>query len=261
MSIHKVEWKEGTGVQSMNYVGMRIVSAIVSATNGATKDITTTIRDMVVHVKETLPNTIEIDNHILEVNTATINDLTGGDIAFGFVKTLTIECSFDAEGEILKIQSTLDEFAEFQVKFDLQVAEFAEFQLNEDKQVEEFEKFQVRFDLLVADFAVLQAKFDKQVEEFAEFQLKFDEFQLKFDEFQLKFDETVALFVEYQTKLDEGMLRIDAIEQIEIVALKKKDFDQDVEIEGLKQIVFVLQEEVNKLRPRQLLGEDPNIET
>ena len=254
MSIHKVEWKEGTGVQSMNYVGMRIVSAIVSATNGATKDITTTIRDMVVHVNETLPNTIEIDNHILEVNTATINDLTGGDIAFGFVKTLTIECSFDAEGEILKIQSTLDEFAEFQVKFDLQVAEFAEFQLNEDKQVEEFEKFQVRFDLLVADFAVLQAKFDKQVEEFAEF-------QLKFDEFQLKFDETVALFVEYQTKLDEGMLRIDAIEQIEIVALKKKDFDQDVEIEGLKQIVFVLQEEVNKLRPTQLLVGDPNIET
>lgn len=76
---YSVQWTEGTGVKTLDFTNLDIRVAIVTATNGATADITSTIRDMVV------------DNRLLVVNTANINQLTGGDIAPGYVKTLNID--------------------------------------------------------------------------------------------------------------------------------------------------------------------------
>jgi hypothetical protein len=248
------QWVEGSGVKTLNLADLDIRDVAVTATNGAIMIITSTIRDMVV------------DNRLLVVNTADINELTGGDIAPGYVKTLNIQFTYNVSETVVILQQTFTQFAEFQVVFDAFQEEFDEqFKKFEDRviQFEEFQAlfdiFQVQFDEQVAQFAEFQLKFDKTVALFVEYQVKVDETIALFVDFQVKFDETVALFVDYQVKfdgivvqfaeiqlkIDNALLRINFIEQTEIVALKKKNFDQDILLAGIMQTLFVIQEMMN----------------
>ena len=52
----------------------------------------------------------------------------------------------------------------------------------------------------------------------------------------------------FQAIMDGFQVQFDDIEQTEIVALKQKDFDQQVQIEGLLKVVFDLQQEVIQLQ-------------
>jgi len=74
----EAQWIENTGTKTLEDQELDIREAYVTAENGAYKEVTTVLRDLV------------IDKRLLIIDTAYINALTGGDIAEGYVKTLSI---------------------------------------------------------------------------------------------------------------------------------------------------------------------------
>ena len=181
-----IHWMENTGVQKLTYPCLKIEDATVTAENGASKDVTMKLSSMVVDELGSVDY-----EQALVFDTAKMNELTDGDIAFGFVKKLHIFFSMNVTEELVD--------------------------------------------------GVGKSKFDA-------FQAIMDGFQLQFDEQTTKNEANQEKFDAFQAIMDGFQMRMDNIEQKEIVALKQKDFDQQVQIEGLLKVVFDLHQEVIHLK-------------
>jgi IMP cyclohydrolase len=209
-----IHWMENTGVQKLSYPCLKIEDATVTAENGASKDVTMKLSSMVVDELGSVDY-----EQVLVFDTAKMNELTDGDIAFGFVKKLHIFFSMNVTEELVDGVGK-SKFDEFQAILD-------GFQLQFNEQTAKNEANQEKFDAFQATMDGFQVQFDEQTTKNEANQAQFDAFQAQFDAFQAIMDD---------------------IEQTEIVALKQKDFDQQVQIEGLLKVVFDLQQEVIQLQ-------------
>ena len=209
-----IHWMENTGVQKLTYPCLKIEDATVTAENGASKDVTMKLSSMVVDELGSVDY-----EQALVFDTAKMNELTDGDIAFGFVKKLHIFFSMNVTEELVDGVGK-SKFDEFQAILD---------------------GFQLQFNEQTAKNEANQEKFDA-------FQAIMDGFQMQFDEQTTKNEANQAQFDAFQAIMDGFQVQFDDIEQTEIVALKQKDFDQQVQIEGLLKVVFDLQQEVIQLQ-------------
>jgi len=237
-----IHWMENTGVQKLTYPCLKIEDATVTAENGASKDVTMKLSSMVVDELGSVDY-----EQALVFDTAKMNELTDGDIAFGFVKKLHIFFSMNVTEELVDGVGK-SKFDEFQAILD-------GFQLQFNEQTAKNEANQEKFDAFQAIMDGFQMQFDEQTTKNEANQAQFDAFQAIMDGFQVQFDEQTtkneanqAQFDAFQAIMDGFQVQFDDIEQTEIVALKQKDFDQQVQIEGLLKVVFDLQQEVIQLQ-------------